>query len=237
MADVFAEVDEAMRRERLEKLWREHGKLFVAAIAVIVLATGVISAWRGWNDSVNTRQTELLITAFDSPEPVTALQQTAEDLRPGLRGIALLTAAGMLMNDKKTDEALALYERAAAEGLPAELEDMAVLARIAILIEKETPAEEKAAQEKEFQKSLKKIWSSESSPWRFHARLQSASLLAGSGEYRQAANLLEPVLEEKQMPASLNAKIKALHHVYALQADAADKAEEKAQQEEKNSEG
>lgn len=229
MADVFAEVDEMMRRERLEKIWREHGSFIIATIAAIIIGTGIVSGWRAWNESAETKNTAALIAALENTNPEAALQETAGDLRPGLRGIALLTAAGALVQQGKTEDALKVYERAAQDGsIPADLRDMAALTRIAMISAQTAPDEQQA---KEFQKSLKKIWSNDSSPWRFHARLQSATLLAGNGAYSEAAALLEPALEVKDIAPSLAAKIRALHHVYTL------KSAEAAPAEAENSQG
>ena len=45
MADIFNEVDEEVRRERLQKLWDRYG-IYVIALAVLIVAG--IGAWRGY---------------------------------------------------------------------------------------------------------------------------------------------------------------------------------------------
>jgi len=44
VSDIFQEVDEEVRRERLEQLWKQYGNYIVAAL-ILVLAC--IGAWRG----------------------------------------------------------------------------------------------------------------------------------------------------------------------------------------------
>ncbi len=44
MADIFSEVDEEVRRERLKQLWDRYG-IFLIALAVLIVAG--IGAWRG----------------------------------------------------------------------------------------------------------------------------------------------------------------------------------------------
>ena len=46
MADIFNEVDEAVRRERLEKIWQRYGTWIVAGAVLIVAAVG---GWRGYD--------------------------------------------------------------------------------------------------------------------------------------------------------------------------------------------
>src|SRR5215212_5130904 len=45
VADIFQEVDEEVRRERLKQLWERHSNLIVAIAVLIVVAVG---GWRGY---------------------------------------------------------------------------------------------------------------------------------------------------------------------------------------------
>ena len=45
MADIFHEVDEEVRRERLQKLWDRYS-IYLIALAVLIVAG--IGAWRGY---------------------------------------------------------------------------------------------------------------------------------------------------------------------------------------------
>ena len=45
MADIFHEVDEEVRRERLKKLWDKYGLYVLALVVLFVVA---IAGWRGW---------------------------------------------------------------------------------------------------------------------------------------------------------------------------------------------
>ena len=45
MSDIFHEVDEEVRREKLKQLWERHGNLIVAVALLVVLAVG---GWRGY---------------------------------------------------------------------------------------------------------------------------------------------------------------------------------------------
>lgn len=52
MADIFHEVDEEVRRERLKRLWDRYG-LYVLILAVLFVAA--IAGWRGWEYYQNQR--------------------------------------------------------------------------------------------------------------------------------------------------------------------------------------
>ena len=51
MADIFREVDEDLRRESAEKLWRKYGTFIVAVAVVLVLATAGWVGWREWREA------------------------------------------------------------------------------------------------------------------------------------------------------------------------------------------
>ncbi|HWK44346.1 MAG TPA: tetratricopeptide repeat protein [Stellaceae bacterium] len=48
MADIFREIDEDLRRDRLGKLWSKYGKYLAALVVLIIVATAAVVAWRGW---------------------------------------------------------------------------------------------------------------------------------------------------------------------------------------------
>lgn len=55
LADIFHEVDEEVRRERLKKLWDQYG-LYVLILAVLFVVA--IAGWRGWEYYQNQRAAE-----------------------------------------------------------------------------------------------------------------------------------------------------------------------------------
>jgi hypothetical protein len=62
VSDIFNEVDEEVRRERLQKLWARYGTLAIAVAVVVVLG---VAGWRGyeWYDA---KQAALAGAQFDA---------------------------------------------------------------------------------------------------------------------------------------------------------------------------
>ncbi|MEZ5919380.1 MAG: hypothetical protein R3D66_05595 [Alphaproteobacteria bacterium] len=117
MADIFAEVDEAMRQERVEKFWKENGSLILTFVLLTILATAGFSGYRTWDAKIRATQTDALIGLLDDPAfPEKALEEGTLDLRPNLEGLALLNAAGTLAEQGKTEDALAAFSRASENG-------------------------------------------------------------------------------------------------------------------------
>ena len=49
MADIFSEVDEDLRRDQYENLWKRYGKYIIAAAAMAVLVTGSAVGWKEYD--------------------------------------------------------------------------------------------------------------------------------------------------------------------------------------------
>ena len=86
MSDIFDEVDEEVRREQFKKLWDRYGNLVVALAVLIVAAVG---GWRGY--------------------------QYWQDKKAAEAG-AQFTAAALLAEQGKNDEAEKAFARVATEG-------------------------------------------------------------------------------------------------------------------------
>jgi hypothetical protein len=48
LADIFSEIEEDMRRDRVTQLWRRYGKLIIAAAVLALLGTGLYVYWQNW---------------------------------------------------------------------------------------------------------------------------------------------------------------------------------------------
>lgn len=209
MTDLMAEVDAAMRQERIEKFWQENGKFILTCVILTIIATGAISAYRSWDRSVKMAHTEKLLQITEAENFPDNLKDAKLDIRPGLRGIALINGAQAFLQDKKTDEALALYTRAADDGsIPEELRGLAVL-QLARL----SPD---AASNDKLMGELQDVAKDGGSPWQYHARIEAAAFAAAKEDYKQARNYLAGVMDQSKVADTLYKKAQALDHVYAL---------------------
>ena len=63
MADVFREVDEALREDRARTIWKRYGTLIISAALVIVMATAGFVFWRNYQANQNAQYTAALVSA------------------------------------------------------------------------------------------------------------------------------------------------------------------------------
>jgi len=120
MSDIFQEVDEAVRREQLQKLWKRYGNLVIAAAVVAVLAVG---AWRGyqWWEAKRAAQAGAAFDAASelaeqgkSAEAEAAFARLASEGTATYRVLARLREAAAL-GDRDPKAAVALYDAIAGD--------------------------------------------------------------------------------------------------------------------------
>ena len=131
MADIFQEVDEEVRRERLQQLWERHSNLIVALALLVVLAVG---GWRGYEWWETQKAAEsgtqfeaaaALADAGKQDDAQAAFAKVAKDGSSGYRVLARFREAAELA---KTDPGAAVtaYEVLAGDSsLGQSLQDLA----------------------------------------------------------------------------------------------------------------
>ncbi|MCL4678271.1 MAG: tetratricopeptide repeat protein [Alphaproteobacteria bacterium] len=217
MANFLAEVDEALKRERAEKLWKDYGGVIVGTILLIILGTAGISGYRVWDKGAKTTQTEKFLEAAEARNPETLIE-VAESLRPGLKTLALWRAAGAFLDQGKQAEALKIYRDILANTeTPTDLKHLAAF-QIARLTARENPEAGLALLEK----SANDI----NNPWAILARLDVAVLQARHKKnFQIARDHLSIILQETDLPVSVERKARSLDSLYAIEAPETTKAQ------------
>lgn len=133
MADIFHEVDEEVRRERLQKLWDSYG---IYAVALVVLLIAGIGAWRGY-EWWQAKKAAVAGAAFESALSLSeegkhaaaeaAFAKIAAEAPAGYRILARLRAAAELAQAKPADAVKAYDELAADNSLGPALQDLAAV--------------------------------------------------------------------------------------------------------------
>jgi hypothetical protein len=141
LADIFHEVDEEVRRERLQKLWERYG-IYVIALAFLIVAG--IGAWRGYEWWLNKQaaaagaQFEAALALSEQgkhAEAEQAFAKIAAEAPAGYRVLARFRAAGELSLGTPA-EAVKAYDRIAADGsLSQTLRDLAGLRAGMLLVD------------------------------------------------------------------------------------------------------
>lgn len=200
---LIKEVDEELRQEQLENLWKRYGSLFIAAAVVLVLA---VAGWQGWN-TWQTKQRQAsgaqfseaaqLIAAGKRDQATAILSKLAAEGSAGYRMLAEMKLADLKLEAGDAAGTAAGYERVATMGVDPVYRNLALL-KVAYL---KLDAGDTAAVEK----SVEPL-AVESSAWRHSAREVLALAALKKGDAARAAELFRKVADDPAAPQGVRAR-------------------------------
>jgi hypothetical protein len=195
------EVEEELRRERLEKIWRQYGTYILIVAALIVFGVLGYKYWENSRmvaaQSMGARYEGALHLLSEGKEASAAKEFETLALygASGYAALARLQLAGALLKEGKKSEALAAYEALANDrGADPMLKSYGALQAAALRLGE--------ADFTEMQNRLNDL-TADTSPWRYSARelLGLAALRAGRTE--EARKTFEQLLADQRTPPSI----------------------------------
>jgi len=133
VADIFQEVDEEVRRERLKKLWDRYGTYVIAACVLIVVGVGAWSAYDWWETKkagqagAAFEQAVTLAEAGKHQQAEAAFAKLATEGSAGYRVLARLREAAELARTDRKAAVKAYDEIAADNSVGRVIRDLATL--------------------------------------------------------------------------------------------------------------
>jgi hypothetical protein len=205
VADIFKEVEEDLRREKLEQIWKRHGRLIIALAVLIVVATAGSVVWKRYQQQREAKLAEQYGAAIALTDPANGDLAKADaalaniaDAGGGYGALAALERAAVKAKAGDLDGAGKIYDALAADsGTPAALRDLARLLKAMRLVDSGDPAALTA--------SLAPLMAPEN-PWRFSATELTAVLALKSGDQKRATELFTQLADDQAAPSSLRAR-------------------------------
>jgi len=120
MTDIFHEIQEDLRRERLRKLWNRFGVVVIAAVVLVIAGAAAWSGYRYWRQqqaiaaSATFQEAVALADAGKYAEAEAAFDAIAKTGPEGYRAIALFRAANAATARDKA-AGLAAFDAIAAD--------------------------------------------------------------------------------------------------------------------------
>ena len=207
MSDIFQEVDEEVRREKLKQLWERHSNLIVAAALAVVLAVG---GWRGYDwwetrkaaESGAAFEAALLLAEGGKPDEArAAFAKLAQEGSSGYRILARFREAAELA---RTDPAAAVQAYgvlAADASLGRTMQDLAAVRGGLILVDT-APFAELAAK-------LEPMTSADR-PFRHTARELLALAAWRTGDQAAAKRWFDLIATDAETPAGTRQRMEVL---------------------------
>jgi hypothetical protein len=117
VSDIFQEVEEDVRRERYEKLWKQYGNYIIAGAVLLVLAVAGYQFWRTYD----LRQRQAYSDRFQAAQQLSAsgnlaaaetqYAELANNAPAGYATLAQFHLAGVYLEEGKRDQSVALLQK------------------------------------------------------------------------------------------------------------------------------
>jgi len=206
LSDIFHEVEEEVRRERFDQLWKQYGDYVIAGIALVVIAIAGWQLYQRYETNQRLKASETLIAAQmaaaggDIGRATPEFALVAKDAPSGYAKMAKLSQAGALFAAGQHAAAVEIYKSLAAE-------DTGPIGRLALLragwaLSDTTPRDELAA--------LLAPLTDAKSAWRFSAREVLAFADYHAGRIKQAQAEFQALASDTDAPEAMRSRTHAM---------------------------
>jgi hypothetical protein len=205
---LFREVDEEVRREQMEKLWKRYGTLIMAVAFGIIAG---VAGYKGWQ-YYSLKQAEDAGAAFlgaveqaekaGPAENIAMFDGIAKGSHGGFALLARFQVAGNLAAEGKTDEAVKAFDALAADSSADQaMRDMARMRAGYLLVDELSSSE---------LRSRLAGLDVDGSPWRASAREVIALALYREGNYLEADKLVSQILIDPETPSGVRQRAQVI---------------------------
>ncbi|MGF1609811.1 MAG: tetratricopeptide repeat protein [Kiloniellales bacterium] len=203
MTDIFREIEEDLRQEKLKKLWKQYGAYVVGLIVLIVAGVGGYQAWKAWDLERRFEQSNRYAAALQQLR--TGNQAGAEATLTELAGsgsgyavLARFEQAGLKAESGDLSGAIALWDQLARDGTagPA-FQGLATLLSVTHQIDSGDPGE--------LEVRLRPL-TAQGNPFRPSALELTAALALRAGDSARARELYTELADDRIAPAGLRTR-------------------------------
>ncbi|MDE0780348.1 MAG: tetratricopeptide repeat protein [Alphaproteobacteria bacterium] len=205
--ELFREVDEEVRQDRFQQLWKRYSAIGLAVVVLIVGATVAFVVWRDSQLAAKEADGSRFLAAVmqektQRDEAITALREIARDGTAGYRFLASLREAALLAEAGDVAEAVAIFDALATDdAFAGPYRDVARISAVARGMESMSVEE---VEERLFNLNVA------TNPFRATAREFLAVSAIRAGNEARADELLRANLDDRETPASVRVRANEL---------------------------
>ncbi|MFN3076480.1 MAG: tetratricopeptide repeat protein [Alphaproteobacteria bacterium] len=201
---LFREVDEELRHEQMDRLWKKYGNLLMTGALVLVLSVAANEGWRGWqaskrrDESNRFSQATTRIEQGKSKEAERILADLASTGGTNYRAMAALRRAAVLAEGGDLAAALVQYRDVAADtSVKPVYRDAALILAVLRDLDHGDP--------KALESSLQPL-TAVTNPWRFSALELSALLARRQGDEARARDMFTRLSDDPETPSGIRSR-------------------------------
>ncbi len=198
---LLREIDEELRQEHYEVLWKRYGSYLIAAAVMLVVG---VAGYKGWQNYDYNQRSEAgtqfyaatsLVKQGNMDQAFEAFNEISKDSPEGYQALASFRAAGVLSNQGDLSAAALAYNDIASKAAnPKDLRDLATLLSVVNSLDSGSPESLSA--------KLAPLTVIDSA-WRFSALELSAVLALRKGDEQGAIDTLTQLSADPSSPAGV----------------------------------
>ena len=207
MSDIFHEVDEEVRRERLKKLWEQYGNVFLVAAVIIVIGIGgwrLYQWWEAKQAAETGKQFEAAVVLSEQgkhEEAAAAFTKVAAEGTAGYRALARFRTAQELATRDPAAAVKAYDSLAADRGIGQLLQDLAEVRGGLILVD--------TAPYEDLRSRLEPLTTNDR-PFHHTARELLALSAWRAGDQTASRRWIDLILTDAQTPSNIRTRVEML---------------------------
>lgn len=205
--NIFAEVDEDMRREQLLKKWDDYGVYILIAAVLVVLSIGGYKGYAWWQHKLGIEngtafyKAENLLVEKKNDEAMTAFTKIAKEGPAGYQTLATLEMAAIEVQKGNKKQAVALYDKISTNGADALLRDYAKIQAATLLVDK--------GESKEIKRRVEGL-NIDTNPWRYSARELLGLAAFRSGNLAESEKLFGQLVSDPTAPPEIGKRAEVM---------------------------
>ncbi|MFW6027302.1 MAG: tetratricopeptide repeat protein [bacterium] len=206
--NIIREVEEDLRRERYERLWKKFGPFVIGTVVLVLVSMLGWQQYQAWQDRERAREAGEFLAAADlleqgkEAEAAKAFEELAAEAGGGYRALGHLYAGEAHLKQGNPEQALAEFEALASDGsADPKLRGVAALKAGLLLADSAPPEELK----KQLTPALRP-----NSPWRYAAQEIMAYAHYRSGQTGKARNAYQALVNEYDAPAHIRERARSM---------------------------
>lgn len=201
---LIREVDDDLRQENLQKLWKKYGGLLIGGAVAIVAGVAALQGWQVYQKDQTQAASQRFAAAImqldkgEKAKGVEALQSLVVEGNAGYRLLSEMKLAQMKVEDGDNVAAIGLYEKVAGDsGVDGVYRDLASLKAAYLKLS--------AGQVDGLEARMAPL-SAESNPWRHSAREILALVALKAGDTAKAQDWLRKVADDVAAPSAIRGR-------------------------------
>ncbi|MFN0263264.1 tetratricopeptide repeat protein [Tepidamorphus sp. 3E244] len=217
MTDFFREVDEELRRERMNDVWKRFGPIIMGVAVLIVLATAGYRFWEWYQARTAGAAGEAYVSAVrdndDNPQQMEAALEELAEGGTGFEDLARMRIAAARGQAGDVDGAVAAYDDIAADsGVDDRVRELARIRAANLLIDTASLADMNA-----------RIGglTGEDAPMRHSAREILGLTAYRNGDYAEAAEQFDAIIADSGAPQDMRSRVELMQSLLAARLAAA----------------